>query len=81
MYNSKHPHTWDESLPYVQHNYNQALHRSTSHNPFQVGLGFHPLCPINVAMPFVATQEDLAHVYSEDNKENNFIERIQHIRQ
>jgi hypothetical protein len=22
MYNSKHPHTWDESLPYVHHNYN-----------------------------------------------------------
>jgi hypothetical protein len=22
MYNSKHPHTWDESLPYVQHSYN-----------------------------------------------------------
>jgi hypothetical protein len=52
MYNSKHPRTWDESLPYVQHNYNQALHSSTSHNPFQVGLGFQPLCPIDVAMPF-----------------------------
>jgi hypothetical protein len=22
MYNSHHPHTWDESLPYVQHSYN-----------------------------------------------------------
>jgi hypothetical protein len=22
MYNSKNPHTWDESLPYVQYNYN-----------------------------------------------------------
>jgi hypothetical protein len=22
MYNSKHPRTWDESLPYIQHNYN-----------------------------------------------------------
>jgi hypothetical protein len=29
MYNSKHPHTWDESLPYVQHSYNWALHSST----------------------------------------------------
>jgi hypothetical protein len=38
MYNSKHPCTWDESLPYVQHNYNQALHSSTNHNPFQVVL-------------------------------------------
>ena len=34
MYNSKHPCTWDESLPYVQHSYNWALHSSTDHNPF-----------------------------------------------
>ena len=34
MYNSNHPLTWDESLPYVQHSYNQALHSSTDHNPF-----------------------------------------------
>jgi hypothetical protein len=79
MYNSKHPRTWDESLPYVQHNYNQALHSSTNHNPFQVGLGFQPLCPIDIAMPFVATQEDSAHVQSEADKENSFIEHIQHI--
>jgi len=46
MYNSKHPRTWDESLPYVQHSYNQALHSSIGHSPFQVGLGFQPLCPI-----------------------------------
>jgi hypothetical protein len=38
MYNSKHPHTWDESLPYVQHSYNRALHSSTDHNPFQCWL-------------------------------------------
>jgi hypothetical protein len=81
MYNSKHPHTWDESLPYVHHNYNQDLHSSTNHIPFQVGLGFQPLCPIDRAMPFVATQEDLAHVQSQANKENNFIENIQHIYQ
>jgi hypothetical protein len=40
MYNSNHPRTWDESLPYVQHSYNWALHSSTDHSPFQVGLGF-----------------------------------------
>jgi hypothetical protein len=37
MYNSKHPHTWDESLPYVQHSYNRALHSSIGHNPFKWG--------------------------------------------
>ena len=62
MYNSKHPRTWDESLPYVQHSYNQALHNSTGHNPFQLGLGFRPLCPIDVAMPFAATHADLTHI-------------------
>eukprot|EP00253_Pinus_taeda_P006376 PITA_06376 len=35
MYNSKHPHTWDESLPYVQHSYNRALHSLTGHSAFQ----------------------------------------------
>jgi hypothetical protein len=58
MYNSKHPRTWDESLPYVQHNYNRAIHSSTDHNPFQVGLGFQPLGPMDVALPLAATQED-----------------------
>jgi hypothetical protein len=58
MYNSNHPRTWDESLPYVQHSYNQSLHRSTSHNPFQVGLGFQPLGPIDVALPLAVTSTD-----------------------
>jgi iron-sulfur cluster repair protein YtfE (RIC family) len=81
MYKSKHPRAWDESLPYVQHSYNWALHSSTRHNPFQVGLGFQPLCPIDVAIPFAATRTDSSHVQSEADKENNFIELIQHIRQ
>ena len=79
MYNSKHPRTWDESLPYVQHSYNRALHSSIGHSPFQVGLGFQPLCPIDVAIPFVATQLDSGYVQSEADKANNFIEFIQHI--
>ena len=61
MYNSKHPCTLDESLPYVQHSYNWALHSSTGHSPFQVGFGFQPLCPTDVAIPFVATQADSPH--------------------
>jgi hypothetical protein len=81
MYNSKNPCTWDEILPYVQHSYNRALHNSTNHSPFQVGLGFQPLCPIDIAIPFAATQADLDHVHSEAAKANNFIECIQHILQ
>jgi hypothetical protein len=38
MYKSKHPRTWDEILPYVQHSYNRSLHSSIGHNSFQVGL-------------------------------------------
>jgi hypothetical protein len=56
MYNSKNPHTWDESLPYVQHIYNRDLHSSIDDRPFQVGLGFQPLGPIDVALPLATTQ-------------------------
>jgi hypothetical protein len=81
MYNSKNPCTWDESLPYVQHNYNKALHSSTDHSLFQVGLGFQPMGPIDVALPLATTHTDSSHVQSKANKATRFIERIQHIRQ
>jgi hypothetical protein len=68
MYNSKHPRTWDESLPYVQHSYNRALHSSTGHNPFQVGLGFQPLGPIDVALPLAVTSTDSSPAPTEADK-------------
>jgi hypothetical protein len=55
IYNSKHPCTWDESLPYVQHNYERTIHSSINHNPFKVGLEFEPLGPMDVALPLVTT--------------------------
>jgi hypothetical protein len=67
MYNSKHPHTWDESLTYVQHIYNRALHISTDHNAFQVGLGFQPLGPIDVALPLMVTLTDSYPAPTEDD--------------
>jgi hypothetical protein len=81
MYNSKHPCTWDESLPYVQHSYNRALHSSTGHNPFQVGLGFQPLGPMDVALPLATTSTDLSPAPPEADKATWFIEQIQHIHQ
>jgi hypothetical protein len=81
MYNSKNPLTWDDSLPYVQHSYNQALHSSTGHNPFQVGLGFQPLGPIDVALPLAVTSTDSSPAPTEAEKSTRFIERIQHILQ
>jgi hypothetical protein len=81
MYNSNYPHTWDESLPYVHHNYNRALHRSTSHNPFQVGLRFQPSYPIDVALALATTPTKPSHVQFDANKATKFIEWIKHIRQ
>jgi hypothetical protein len=80
MYNSKHPRTWDESLPYVQHSYNRSLHSSTGHNPFQVGLGFQPLGPIDVTLLLVVTSVVSYPTPTEDEKSTRFIERIHHIR-
>jgi hypothetical protein len=74
MYNSNHPRTWDESLPYVQHSYNQALHSSTGHNPFQVGLGFQPLVPIDVSLPLVVTSTESCPAPTEADKATRFIE-------
>lgn len=79
MYNSKHPRTWGESIPYVQHNYKRALHNSTCHNPFQIGFGFQPLCPIDMAIPFAATQVHSDHIHSDAERDNNFIDHIQYI--
>jgi hypothetical protein len=81
MYNSKHPCTWDESLPYVQHSYNRALHSSTNHSPFQVELGFQLLGPIDVALPLAVSSTDSSPVPTEAEKSTQFIERIHHIRQ
>jgi hypothetical protein len=58
-----------------------ALHSSTDHRPFQVGLGFQPLGPIDVALPLAITQTKYSHVQSEAKKSTRFIERIQQILQ
>ena len=81
MYNSKHPRTWDESLPYVQHSYNRALHSSIGHRQFQVGLGFQTLGPIDVALPLANAQTVSSPNQSAIEKATRFIEWIQHIRQ
>jgi hypothetical protein len=81
MYNSKHPCTLDESLPCVNHSYNRALHSSTDHSPFQVGLRFQPLGPIDVALPLATTQTKYSHDQSMIDKATRFIEQIHHIYQ
>jgi hypothetical protein len=68
MYNSNNPRTWDETLPYVHHSYNRTFHISIGHNPFQVGLGFQPLGPIDVALPLAVTSTDSSSAPNEDEK-------------
>jgi DNA anti-recombination protein RmuC len=79
MYNSKHPCTWDESLPYVQHRYNIYLHISIGHIHFQVCLGFQPLVPIDVTLPIAAPWEESPNAQTEVDQESKFVEHIQHI--
>jgi hypothetical protein len=68
MYNSNHPRTCYESLPYVQNSYNRSLHSSTKHSPFQVVLGFQPLGPIDVALPLTVTSTDSSPAPNEADK-------------
>jgi hypothetical protein len=68
MYNSRHPHTWEESLPYFQYSYNKALQTSINHNPFQACLGFQQLAPIVVASPIALVQEESLYARNEANK-------------
>jgi hypothetical protein len=65
----------------LQHSYIMALHISTGHNPFQVGMGFQASGPIDVALPIATTQIDSSHDQSAIKKATRFIEWIQHIRQ
>jgi hypothetical protein len=80
MYHSKHPRTWDESLAYVQHSYNRAIHSSTGHNPFEVCLGYQPLAPIDVSIPVM--QSNLVPCLDkEKDKAMRFIDKIHHLQQ
>jgi hypothetical protein len=50
------------------------------HSPFQVGLGFQPLGPIDVALPLMVTSADSSPAPTEAKKSTRFIEWIKNIR-
>jgi hypothetical protein len=47
---------------------------TTSHSPFQVGLGFQPLGPIDVALPLAVTLTESSPAPTEADKATRFIE-------
>ena len=50
IYNSSHPKTWDESLPYIHHSYNRAMHHSIGVSPFEACMGFLLRSPIDLQL-------------------------------
>jgi hypothetical protein len=47
-YNSKHPKTWDDSLPYLQSAFNRPVHSSSGKTPFETCYGYLPSSPFDV---------------------------------
>jgi hypothetical protein len=76
MHNSKHPHTWDESLPYVHHSYNHSYNWP---HPLSSGVRIPTTGPMDVALPLAATSTDSSPTPPEADKATRFIDRIQHI--
>ncbi|CAL2237234.1 unnamed protein product [Prunus armeniaca] len=77
-YNSKHPKTWDESLPYLQFAFNRAIHGSTLKSPFEVCLGYLPQSPFDLA--FTMSDQPLCGKEEEEHiRANKFLERVRKI--
>lgn len=74
-YCSRHPNLRDESLHYVHHAYNRALHSSTGRHPFETCFGYLLKSPMDFM--FGAEAREDRHV--DADKEINFIQRIQKI--
>ena len=55
IYNSSHPNTWDDSFPYIEHNYNRAMHCSIGVSPFEACMGFLPRSPIDLQLIILAS--------------------------
>ena len=40
--------TWKECLPHVEFAYNNVVHSTTQHSPFEIVHGFNPLTPLDL---------------------------------
>ena len=77
-YNRKHPKTWDESLPYIQHCYNRAIHSSSNKSPFETCLGFLPQTPFDIS--FAKSTEDKSMAQGDERQKSiKFMEQIQQV--
>lgn len=71
-YCTKHPKLWDESLSYVKHAYNRALHSSSNQSPFETCFGYLPKSSTN----FMFDEEDKV---GENDDANNVVKFTQWI--
>ena len=67
MYNDKYHKTWDESLPYIQHSYNQAHQFNLKEYVWSLLCKFKPLAPIDL----VSRPSILINTYHEQLEVNN----------
>jgi hypothetical protein len=72
-YCSKHPKLWDDQIPYIQHDYNQALHSSTHCSPFETCFGFFPMVPLDL----MYGKDVDSNEKSNEDRARNFNQRIQ----
>ncbi|KAF5184174.1 Transposon ty3-i gag-pol polyprotein [Thalictrum thalictroides] len=77
-FHSKHPKTWDESLPYLQFAFSRAIHSSTPKSPFEVCLGYLPQSPFDMAFS-LGDKEQTGKEEEEQGKAHRFLERISKI--
>lgn len=75
IYNSNHPKTWDESLPYIQHSYNRAMHRSIGVSPFEACIGFLLRSPIDLQLTISTSIGSTSKKYGHEQAKH-FIKHI-----
>ena len=78
IYISSHPNTWDESLSYIQHSYNRAMHHSIGVSPFEACMGFLPRSPIDLQLT-ISTSIGSTFEQHGHEQAKHFIEHIQRV--
>jgi hypothetical protein len=77
-FNRRNHKTWDESLPYIQRCYNQAMHSSNSKSPFEMCLDILPRTPFEISFAQTIGEKLMEHNDNQD-KAIRFIKRIPQI--